>query len=113
MVIKMSWFHIIKDTQTATRSAELWVMNDFGINQNIMRYIEDAVEQGMTKDDILGELARELPNMMSLVDGFMEELTSPVNIDDTAGDGLTDVDWEEVANLFEEYIDDALPFDNT
>ena len=101
----MTWFNVLKNTATATRSADLWAMNDYDFYQRVMADIKEAVRQGLNKEEIIQELAKELPDAMANVAGFMDELTSPVNIDDTAGDGITDVDWEEVARNFEEDID--------
>ena len=39
------------------------------------------------------------------MEGFMDELSSPVNADDTEGDGISDVDWDEVAQYFWEDIE--------
>jgi hypothetical protein len=112
----MNWFNIIKDTKTATRSADLWVMNSekdyFPIIQLIKLKVKSYLDWGWTKkeviDDVLDAIAKELPEMMSQNKGFMEELLSPVNIDDEKGDGISDVDWLEVARNFEEDIEDTM-----
>lgn len=104
MVIKMSWKDILKDTATATRSADLWSMNDYGFYKNILNDIKFLVKKGHTKKEILGVLASEiLPEKMAHLDGFMEELTEM-----GPSDGLSDVDWEEVARNFDEDIDSIM-----
>ena len=104
----MGWFNILKDIATATRSAELWVQNDEELYNWAMGIIDGYAFSGFDKKQILGSVAQELPDYMANHDGFMEELTSPVNIDDTAGDSISDVDWDEVALIFEEDIDEAI-----
>ena len=112
----MSWFNVLKDTATATRSADLWVMNTvelyFHIVQLIKLKVKGYLDWGWTKqdviDDILNVIAKELPEMMTQSKGFMDELLSPVNIDDEKGDGISDVDWLEVAENFKEDIEEAM-----
>jgi len=107
---------LVKDTATATRSAELWVMNTeetyFPIIQLIKQKVKSYLDWGWSKEevvsDILNAVARELPEMMSQHQGFMDELLSPVNIDDEIGDSISDVDWLEVAMNFEEDITYAM-----
>ena len=69
----MSWKDILKDTKTATRSADLWVMNDeanyFPIIQLIKQKVKGYLDWGWSRkeviDDILNAIAKELPEMMS------------------------------------------------
>ena len=97
----MTWQDILKNTETATRSADLWSMNDYGFYMSVLDDIKFLVKKGHTKEEILGVLASKiLPEKMAHLDGFMEELTEM-----TPSDGLSDVDWEEVARNFEEDID--------
>ena len=97
----MSWKDILKSTATATRSADLWSMNDFGFYKSILDDIKFLVKKGHTKEEIIGVLASNiLPEKMAHLDGFMEELTEY-----EPSDGITDVDWEEVAINFDEDID--------
>ena len=64
----MSWQRRLKKgTATATRSAQLWSLNDYDL------------------------------------DGFMEEL-----VEGTPSDGISDVDWEDVAHGFNEEIKQML-----
>ena len=112
----MSWEDILKNTQTATRTADLWVMNTesdyFPIIQLIKLKVKSYLNWGWTKkeviEDILNAIAKELPEMMTQNKGFMEDLLSPVNIDDEIGDSISDVDWLEVARNFEEDIENAM-----
>lgn len=114
--IKMSWKKILKDTATATRSADLWVMNTeelyFPIVQLIKLKVKGYLEFNWTKqdviDDILNTIAKELPEMMTQSKGFMDELLSPVNDRDEVGDSISDVDWLEVAENFREDIEEAM-----
>ena len=46
--------------------------------------------------------------MMSQNKGFMDELLSPVNDRDEIGDSISDVDWLEVAENFQEYIENVI-----
>ena len=112
----MSWKKILKDTATATRSADLWVMNTeelyFPIVQLIKLKVKGYLEFNWTKqdviDDILNTIAKELPEMMTQSKGFMDELLSPVNDRDEVGDSTSDVDWLEVAENFREDIEEAM-----
>jgi len=97
------WWKILKDTKTATRSADLWAMNDYDFYQEILIYIKSAVREGLSKENIIVELAQELPNLMSHMEGFMQEL-----IEMEPSDGIADVDWKEVARNFEEDIDSII-----
>jgi len=105
----MTWEDILrKDQETATRTAEIWVANEETIYNWAMGIINGYAYLDFTKEQILVSLAQELPDYMANNDGFMEDLNSPVNQDDTAGDGLVDVDWDEVALLFEEEIEEMV-----
>ena len=113
----MSWKDILlKDTSTATRSADLWVMNSeenyFPIIQLIKQKVKSYLDWGWSKEevveDILNAVAKELPEMLSQHKGFMDELLSPVDDRDEQGDSISDVDWLEVARNFEEDIEDAM-----
>ena len=100
----MTWKDILKDTATATRSADLWSMNDYGFYMSIIEDIKFLVKEGHIKEDILETLASKiLPEKMAHLDGFMEELTEM-----TPSDGISDVDWEEVARNFDEDIDSIM-----
>jgi len=100
----MTWQDILKDTATATRSADLWSINDYDFYTDILQDIKFLVKKGHSKKEILETLASQiLPERMANLDGFMEELTEM-----TPSDGISDVDWEEVAENFEEDIDSII-----
>jgi hypothetical protein len=112
----MSWFDILKDTTTATRTAELWVMNEeanyFPIIQLIKQKVKGYLDWGWSKEevieDILNSIAKELPELMTQNKGFMDDLLSPVNDRDEIGDSISDVDWLDVAENFREDIEQAM-----
>jgi hypothetical protein len=114
----MSWFDILKDTTTATRSADLWVMNEeanyFPIIQLIKQKVKGYLDWHWSKEevieDVLNAIAKELPEMMSQNKGFMDDLLSPVNDRDEVGDSISDVDWLEVAENFKDDIEEAMDF---
>ena len=107
---------VVKDSATATRSADLWVMNSeetyFPIIQLIKQKVKGYLDWQWSKEevieDILYAIAKELPEMMSHNNGFMDELLSPVNDRDEIGDSISDVDWLEVARNFREDIEEAM-----
>ena len=112
----MSWFDILKDTTTATRTADLWVMNEeanyFPIIQLIKQKVKGYLDWGWSKEevieDILNSIAKELPELMTQNKGFMDDLLSPVNDRDEIGDSISDVDWLDVAENFREDIEHAM-----
>ena len=114
----MSWEDILKDTTTATRSADLWVMNDeanyFTIIQLIKQKVKGYLDWHWSKEevieDVLNAIAKELPEIMSHNKGFMDDLLSRVNDRDEVGDSISDVDWLEVAENFKEDIEEAMEF---
>ena len=107
---------VVKDTATATRSADLWVMNDeetyFAIIQLIKEQVRGHLNMGWSRDEVkqevLERIATSLPETMAHHEGFMEELGGPVTYGDEIGDGISDVDWYEVAQNFDEDIDEAI-----
>tara|TARA_R110002020_G_scaffold34629_1_gene105173 strand:- start:1319 stop:1642 length:324 start_codon:yes stop_codon:yes gene_type:complete len=103
----MSWKNQLKKTiSTATRSAELWVMNEEPVYREVLAKIKSLVKSGHDKEETLEQLANWLPNIMIHMEGFMEELER----EDWDGsvDSLNDVDWEEVASNYDEDIDTIL-----
>jgi len=112
----MKWFSVLKDTSTATRTADLWVMNDeatyFPIIQLIKEKVKGYLDWNWSKEevieDVLNVLAKELPELMSNHQGFMDDLLSPVNDRDEIGDSISDVDWLEVAENFRDDIEHAM-----
>jgi hypothetical protein len=100
----MAWFNIIKDIETATRSAELWAQNDEELYNDAIEFIEDEIRGTYnTTETVTESLAQFLSERMALNDGFMSELTEM-----QPSDGLVDVDWREVADLFSEEISEAM-----
>lgn len=97
----LNWWRIVKDTETATRSAELWLHNDERLNNEVLLLATKWIEENRTKDDVKLMLARALPNVMAHTEGFMEELTEM-----KPQDGLHEVDWEEVVEGLDEHIDE-------
>ena len=99
----MSWKNQLKKTiATATRSAELWVMNEEPVYREVLARIESLVKSGHDKEETLEQLANWLPSIMIHMEGFMEELERENS--DGSVDSLNDVDWEEVAINYEDDI---------
>lgn len=96
----MKWWTIIKGTETATRSAELWINSDERLYNDIMQFITKLIEGGHTKKVIIAQLISWLSERMALTEGFMDDL---INLEPS--DGLSDVDWEEVVAGLDEEID--------
>tara|TARA_R100001015_G_C4633976_1_gene199671 strand:- start:4964 stop:5284 length:321 start_codon:yes stop_codon:yes gene_type:complete len=103
----MSWKNQLKKgIATATRSAELWAMNDYDVYQNVVNWIKEKARSGrLDKDEIFNELTKYLPEIMAHLDGFMEELTER-----DPSDGLSDVDWVAVAEGYEPEIEEQIAF---
>lgn len=103
----MSWKRTLKKSiATATHSAELWIMNEEPVYREVLAKIKSLVKSGHDKEETLGQLANWLPSIMIHMEGFMEELEREDY--DGSVDSLNDVDWEEVANNYEEDIDTIL-----
>lgn len=92
---------LMKGMETATRSAELWIANDYDLNQMALGYIKSLVQSGHDKAKIMSKLSAWLPNMMVHHSGFMDELEGYGEID-----AISDVEWANVAEIFAEHIDD-------
>ena len=103
----MSWKNTLRKspTKTATRTADLWSINDEVTYFKIVNFIKEEARKELDKDKIFNKLTRYLPEVMSHLDGFMEELTEREPID-----GLSDVDWIKVAENFEEDIKEKIEF---
>jgi len=96
----MSWKNILqKGTETATRSAELWSLNDNDFYDRIINWIKERVFEDKDYNEIFKDLVQHLPEAMAHLDGFMEEL-----VEGNPSDSISDVDWEEVAHGFNEEI---------
>lgn len=102
----MSWKNILKKgITTATRSAELWSLNDYDLYQNVNKFIKEKAREGLDKDEIFNAVVKYLPEVMAYLDGFMEELTER-----EPSDGISDVDWVEVAEGYEPEIEEQIEF---
>ena len=100
----MAWFNIIKGIETTTHSAELWAQNDKELYNDAIKFIEDEIRGTYnTTENITESLAQFLSERMASNDGFMSDLT-----EGNSSDGLVDVDWREVAELFSEDISEAM-----
>lgn len=100
----MSWKDIIrKNIDTATRSAELWIMNEEEAYRKVLAYIKSLVMAGYEKEELMGKLANWLPNVMIHMEGFMEELEREDY--DGSTDSINDVDWDIVAENYSEDVD--------
>ena len=98
-----AWVMMLKDTATATRSAELWAHNDEGIYFTVINAIQSSVNMGESREEIKTMLATKvLPAAMMEIEGFHEELGGYGEVD-----AMSDVDWGEVAEGFMDYYDDA------
>ena len=103
----MNWKRTLKKSiATATRSAELWIMNEEPVYREVLAKIKSLVKSGHDKEEALEQLANWLPSIMIHIEGFMEELEREDY--DGSVDSLNDVDWEEVATNYEEDIDTIL-----
>ena len=100
----MSWQRRLKKgTATATRSAQLWSLNDYDFYDRIINWIKERVFEDKDYNEIFKDLVQHLPEAMAHLDGFMEEL-----VEGTPSDGISDVDWEDVAHGFNEEIKQML-----
>ena len=101
----MSWENILRKspTETATRSAELWAQNDYDVYQKAVEIIRLLASDYGTVEEIKERLIRWLPERMASLEGFMDEL-----IEMEPMDSISDVDWEEVAEIFSEEIEEAV-----
>tara|TARA_B100000282_G_scaffold111241_1_gene78801 strand:- start:10044 stop:10367 length:324 start_codon:yes stop_codon:yes gene_type:complete len=100
----MSWEEIIrKKIDTATRSAELWIMNEYDVYKQVLAYIKSLVLAGYEKEELMGKLANWLPSIMIHMEGFMQELETEDY--DGSTDSINDVDWDIVAENYEDDVD--------
>jgi len=100
----MSWQDILrKKVATATRSAELWIMNEEEVYRQVLAYIKSLVMAGYEKEELMDKLANWLPNIMIHMEGFMEELETEDY--DGSTDSINEVDWDVVAENYSEDVD--------
>mgnify|MGYP003143176969 FL=1 len=106
-----------KSIATATRSAVLWSNNEYNmykymtvwIKENARRLMRDVDADGPqvmeVKEQMMNDVAQKLSEVMANMDGFMEELTQREPMD-----SLSEVDWDEVAEMYEDEVDEAIDF---
>ena len=112
----MRWKNQLKKSiATVTRSAVLWSNNEYNVYQfmvgwirdNARRLVKDVEGDGLqmanVKQEMMNRTARQLAEVMANMDGFMEELTEREPMD-----SLSDVDWDKVAEVYEDEIDEAI-----
>lgn len=101
----MTWECILRKspTETATRSAELWAQNDYDVYQKAVEIIRLLASDYATVEEIKERLVRWLPERMATLEGFMDEL-----IEMEPMDSISDVDWEEVVEMFSDEIEEAV-----
>ena len=112
-----AWSAVKSDAiSSATRDADLWVMNTEEtyfhimqvINQQVKAHLNWGWDREEVKSEILAKISIELPELMAHNEGFLSDLATPLDRDDTIGASLSDVDWLEVARNFGEDIDEAM-----
>ena len=101
----MSWEGVLRKSPpaTATRSAELWAQNDYDVYQKAVEIIQLLASDYATVEEIKERLIRWLPERMASLEGFMDEL-----IEMEPMDSISDVDWEEVVEMFSDEIEEAV-----
>ena len=114
----MTWqTQLKKSMKTATRSAVLWSNNESDVYEYMVLYIKanarrlmkdvdaDGPQVMKVKEQMMNDLAQKLSEIMAHMDGFMEELTQREPMD-----SLSEVDWDEVAEVYEDEVDEAIDF---
>ena len=112
----MRWKHQLKKSiATATRSAILWSNNEYNMYQFMVTWIrdtarklvkeveDDGLQMANLKQEMMNKTARQLSEVMANMDGFMEDLTEREPMD-----SLSDVNWDEVAEVYEAEVDEAI-----
>ena len=106
-----------KSIETATRSAVLWSNNEYNVYKYMTVWIKENARRLMSnvdadgpqvmevKEQMMNDLAQKLSEVMANIDGFMEELTQREPMD-----SLSEVDWDEVAEVYEGEVDEAIDF---
>ena len=101
---KSNWFTTIKGVETATLTAKRWAQKDVDLYNHAIEFIENEIRGTYnTIDSVKESLAQELSERMAGILGFMTELTEM-----QPSDGLVDVNWREVADLFSEEISEVM-----
>ena len=112
----MRWKNQLKKSiATATRSAILWSNNAYNMYQFMVTWIrdtarklvkeveDDGLQMANLKQEMMNKTARQLSEVMANMDGFMEDLTEREPMD-----SLSDVNWDEVAEVYEAEVDEAI-----
>ena len=112
----MRWKNQLKKSiATATRSAILWSNNEYNMYQFMVTWIrdtarklvkeveDDGLQMANLKQEMMNKTARQLSELMANMDGFMEDLTEREPMD-----SLSDVNWDEVAEVYEAEVDEAI-----
>ena len=112
----MRWkYQLKKSIATATRSAILWSNNEYNMYQFMVTWIrdtarklvkeveDDGLQMANLKQEMMNKTARQLSEVMANMDGFMEDLTEREPMD-----SLSDVNWDEVAEVYEAEVDEAI-----
>ena len=112
----MRWKHQLKKSiATATRSAILLSNNEYNMYQFMVTWIrdtarklvkeveDDGLQMANLKQEMMNKTARQLSEVMANMDGFMEDLTEREPMD-----SLSDVNWDEVAEVYEAEVDEAI-----
>ena len=112
----MRWKNQLKKSiATATRSAILWSNNEYNMYQFMVTWIrdtarklvkeveDDGLQMANLKQEMMNKTARQLSEVMANMDGFMEDLTEREPMD-----RLSDVNWDEVAEVYEAEVDEAI-----
>ena len=112
----MRWKNQLKKSiATATRSAILWSNNEYNMYQFMVTWIrdtarklvkeveDDGLQMANLKQEMMNKTARQLSEVMDNMDGFMEDLTEREPMD-----SLSDVNWDEVAEVYEAEVDEAI-----
>ena len=112
----MRWKNQLKKSiATATRSAILWSNNEYNMYQFMVTWIrdtarklvkeveDDGLQMANLKQEMMNKTARQLSEVMANMEGFMEDLTEREPMD-----SLSDVNWDEVAEVYEAEVDEAI-----
>lgn len=112
----MSWKNQLKKSiATATRSAVLWANNEYNMYEYMVAWIrdtarklvkkveDDGLQMANLKQEMMNRTAQQLSEVMANSLGFMKELTEREPMD-----SLSDVDWDEVAEVYEDEVDEAI-----
>ena len=97
----MRWMSVLKQNPDADSIAELWATNDAQFYKGLLDDINFLIGRGHDHEEIMSVLPQILSEKMSIVSGFTQEL-------DEKDVGLSEIDWEKVAEQFNELIRDMI-----